>query len=275
MGHADPDTGIVDSGQIGLTCPNCHPVVTFNPAHRQRIVEHIGAHILYDPSVNRLSEPCGLCLRPAPLCRIVLKKAKGQSGNLSIDMEASSCVNLVKFSIAIATACSDASPCTNHPLVCPYCDDSELGQVVWSYNFRQHLLHKHPRISLDDQGDILRLTNLEKKGMKRIWKSRKKQWKVCQKAQRAPLVISETHCSQLVLRYEFLQYFINDSTDAQPQSSDAALELQISDEDSTSASDSGSDHEEGGGESGGNGGTLIVTETDLDQVVQDSEHGSK
>jgi len=111
--------------------------------------------------------------------------------------------------------------------------------------------------------------------MKRIWKSRKKQQKVHRKAQRTPLVISETHCSRLVLRYEFLQYFINDSTDAQPQSSDAALELQISDEDSTSASDSGSDHEEGGGESGGNGGTLIVTETDLDQVVQDLEHGSK
>jgi len=93
---------------------------------------------------------------------------------------------------------------------------------------------------------MLRLTNLEKKGMKRIWKSHKKQRKVRRKAQRALLVISETHCSWLVLRYEFLQYFINDSTDAQPQSSDAALELQISDEDSTSASDSGSDHEEGG-----------------------------
>jgi len=204
-----------------------------------------------------------------------LKKAKGQSGNLSIDMEASSCVNLVKFSIAIATACSDASPYTNHPLVCPYCDDSELGQVIWSYNFQQHLLYKHPGISLDNQGNILRLTKLKKKGMKHIWKSCKKQQKVRQKAQRAPLVILETHRLRLVLRYEFLQYFINDSTDAQPQSSDAALELQISDEDSTSASNSGSDYKEGGGESGGNGGTLIVMETDLDQVVQDLEHGSK
>jgi len=275
MGRADPDTGIVDLGQIGLTCPNCHPIVTFNPAHQQHIVEHIGAYILYDPSVNHLSEPCGLCLQPTPLCRIVLKKAKGQSGNLSIDMEVSSYINLVKFSIAIATACSDASPCMNHPLVCPYCNDLELGQVVWSYNFRQHLLHKHPRISLDDQGDILRLTNLEKKGMKHIWKSHKKQWKVCRKAQCTPLGISETHRLQLVLRYKFLQYFINDSTDAQPQSSDVALELQISDEDSTSASNSGSDHEEGGGESGHNGGTLIVMEIDLDQVVQDLGHGSK
>lgn len=275
MKHADPDTGVADSDQFGLTCPNCHPTVTFNPAHRQRIVEHIGAHILYDPSVNRLSEPCGLCLRPAPHCKIVLKKAKGQSGKLAIDMNASSCPNLVKFSMAIASACSNASPCTNHPLACPYCDDSELDRVVWSYNFRQHLLRKHPRISLDDQGDILTLTKLEKKGMKRIWKGCNKRRHMHRKTQNPPLMISETHRSRLVLRYGFLQYFINDSTDAQPQSSDAALELQTSDEDSSTASDSGSDREEEGAESGGKGVTLVMTETDLGRVVQEPEHGSE
>ena len=189
--------------------------MTFNPSLRQRVVEHISAHILHDPSVDRSSEPCGLCLRPAPLCKFVLKRAKGQAGNLAIDMKASSCPNLVKFSIATATDCSDSSPCTNHPMICPYCDDSEWSPVVWSYNLRSHLLHKHPRISLEDHSNVLIMTKLEKDGMKRVWDRCLKQRKVHRKLQREPLVISETHRSRLVLEYVFLFYHINDSTDVQ------------------------------------------------------------
>ena len=215
MEHTSPDTAFLD--HIDKTCPICQPIVTFKSKRRQRIVEHIGAHVLHDPSVDRLSEPCGLCLRPAPLCEIVLKKAKGQTGKLSIDTEASSCPNLVKFSIASAMGCSDSSPCTNHPMICPHCDDLESTPVavVWSYNFRSHLLRKHPRISLEDHSNILVLTKLEKEGMRRVWERRIKQRKVHRKSQRAPLLVSEAHRSRLVLKYVFLFYFINDSTDAQ------------------------------------------------------------
>jgi hypothetical protein len=206
--HADPDSGLID--HIGLTCPNCRPIINFNPSLRQRIVEHISAHVLHDPSVNRLSEPCGLCLRPAPLCKIVLKRAKGQTG-YAINMKASSCPNLVKFSITIAAECSDSSPCTNRPIICPHCDVSESSRVVWSYNFRSHLLHKHPRISSQDHGNILTLTKLEKDGMRRVWEHRLKQPKVRRKSQRAPLVISEMHRSRLVLKYVLLFYFIKDT----------------------------------------------------------------
>ena len=52
------------------------------------------------------------------LCRVVLKKGKGQTGNLAIGMKVSSCPNLVKFSIAVAAECSDISPCTNRPIIC-------------------------------------------------------------------------------------------------------------------------------------------------------------
>ena len=141
-------------------------------------MEHIGAHILHDPLVNHLSEPYGLCLRPAPLCNIVLKKAKGQVGKLSINMEASSCPNLVKFSLAVAARCLDSSPCTNHPIFCHYCDNSGLKSVVWTYNFQLHLLDKHPRVSLKSHNDILVLTKLEKDGMKHVWRDCQKQQKV-------------------------------------------------------------------------------------------------
>jgi len=45
----------------------------------QEIITHISAHILYDPAIDRSTEPCGLCGRPAPLCTIFLKKSSSGS----------------------------------------------------------------------------------------------------------------------------------------------------------------------------------------------------
>ena len=143
--------------------------MTFNPLHRQPIVEHISAHILHNPSVNRSSKLCGLCLRCMPLCKIVWKKGKGQAGKLSINIEASTCLNLVRLSIAVAAVYSDSSPCTNHPIICPLCDNSEPHSVVWLYNFQFHLLHRYPRASMEDYNNILVLMKLEKERMKRTW----------------------------------------------------------------------------------------------------------
>lgn len=199
----DADTGIRD--HVGLVCPKCQPTVTFNSSLRQRIVEHIGAHILHDMAVGRADEPCGLCLRPAPLCKIILKKIKGRTGNLAIDMKASSCPNLIKFSITIAAECSDTSPCTNHPMLCPYCPDSSPS--VWSYTFRQHLRRVHPAIPLDKHRSTWTLSKLEKDGMRRLWENRLKQPKVRTKAQRVPLMISETHRAHLVLSYAQFLFF--------------------------------------------------------------------
>ena len=169
-------------------------------------MKHIGAYVLYDPSVNCLSEPCGLCLWLAPLCKIVLRRAKGQTGRLTIDIKKSSCANLVKLSIGAAARYSHASPCTNHPVICPYCDSLESSPVVWSYNFWSHLLRKHPRISLEDHNNMFILTKLKKKGMKHVWNSHFKQQNAHQKSQYAPLAISEIYCSHLVFRYTFLFY---------------------------------------------------------------------
>ena len=142
-----------------------------------------------------------------PLCKIVLKKGKGQAGKLSIDMEASTCPNLMRLSITVAAVCSDSSPCTNHPMICPLYNDSELHSVVWSYNFRFHLLCRHPRVSMEDYNDIIVLTKLEKERMKHTWTCHRMQQKAHWKLQRTPLVILEMHRSCLVLECMFIFYF--------------------------------------------------------------------
>ncbi|KAI0282664.1 hypothetical protein BC826DRAFT_1110697 [Russula brevipes] len=111
--RVDADTGIRD--HVGLVCPKCQPTVTFNSSLRQRIVEHIGAHILHDTAVGRADEPCSLCLRPAPLCKIILKKTKGRTGNLAIDMKASSCPN-VSLGLIIYILPTPALRSSCHPL---------------------------------------------------------------------------------------------------------------------------------------------------------------
>lgn len=127
MEHAVLDAGV---DHISLICSNCKPILTFNPDYQQYIVEHISAHILHNLSVRHLSEPCGLCLWPVPLCKIVFKKVKGQAGHVTIDMKKSSCPNLVKFSLAATVQCSNLSPCTNHPIVCSYYNASESSLVI-------------------------------------------------------------------------------------------------------------------------------------------------
>ena len=175
--YAGPNTSLVN--YIGLACPNCHLTMTFDPSPQQHMVEHIGAYILYDPSVDCSSELCGLYLWPVPLCKIVLKKAKGKKGKILINIEESSCPNLVGFSVTIAAGCSKSFPCTNHPMCYPYCDHSEPSSVVWSYNFWFYLLCKNPRVALETHSDKLVLTKCKEDRMKGIWGRHYKQQKAC------------------------------------------------------------------------------------------------
>ena len=142
------DANASDSFHVRLACLKCQPTINFNPLNWHCVIEHIEAHILHDASMDCSSKPCGLCLCPAPLCKIILKKAKGHTGKLAIDMKLSSCPNIIKFSIANVAACFETSPCINHPMICPYCP--KLNPAVWSYNFHHHLLCSHPSICLSD-----------------------------------------------------------------------------------------------------------------------------
>ena len=194
------NTNVSNTFPVGLSCPKCQPIIGFNPSNwnRVQIIEHIGAHIHHDASVDCSSESCRLCLHPAPHCKIVLKKAKGRNGKLAIDITLSSCPNLVKFSITSMAACFKSFPCTNQLIICQYCP--KLNPAVWSYNFCHHLLCSHPFIILSGHKSLWTPSKLEKDGMKRVWQHRHKQPKLHQRAQHPTLMILETHCTKIVLR---------------------------------------------------------------------------
>jgi len=192
---------IIKNGTGKLECLKYDPTIMFNPSHWQCFVEHISTHILHDKSIDHSLEPCGLCLSLALLCKFTLTNGKGHSRKVAININASSCLNLIKLLISVVAKCSDALPCTNHPMNCHYCPHS--SPAVWSYNFCQHLLQHHPAVSLKKHESIFTLSKLEKDGMKRIWDQWHEQWKAHSKTEHC-LVISETHQSaHLVLKCVF------------------------------------------------------------------------
>ena len=64
------------------------------PVQPQCLLEHVGAHILFDPMVDPALEPCGLCLRPGQ-CVFYLKKGKGGQNGQQINYKNSHCPSMV------------------------------------------------------------------------------------------------------------------------------------------------------------------------------------
>jgi hypothetical protein len=74
-------------------CMACMPPAAL-PKQPQRVLEHMAAHILFDSSIDRSSEPCGLCLQPSPLCVYYLKKGKGAGTSEQVDVVKSTLLRL-------------------------------------------------------------------------------------------------------------------------------------------------------------------------------------
>ena len=68
-------------------CLMCGSSISLNWNNMQRVLEHMGAHILHDLKLNASEEQCGLCLRPAPMCQIYVKKGRGAKGRYSVDQK--------------------------------------------------------------------------------------------------------------------------------------------------------------------------------------------
>src|SRR5258708_12352346 len=87
------------------SCPHCHALTKNTP----KLLAHITAHILHDTTVDQSSEPCGLCLKPSPLCQWVLQMNKGA---IEIDFVNSICPRLTKFSYGPPSTPSQTNPST-------------------------------------------------------------------------------------------------------------------------------------------------------------------
>jgi hypothetical protein len=134
------------------------------------VLEHMAAHILHDGNIDRSHEPCGLCLRPAPICVIYLRSTRGAPGAVSVDMKRSTCLNLVRFSYADASRSSENSPCSNVPRLCPLCPNDK--PAVWTYNFPSHFRARHNLTNQNHFPCNYPLSMSEKDGLKVIWEGR-------------------------------------------------------------------------------------------------------
>ncbi|PBK92562.1 hypothetical protein ARMGADRAFT_930421, partial [Armillaria gallica] len=131
-------------------CTYCQPLVAL-PTSNQRLLEHKGAHILYDKNIDRSIEPCGLCLRPSPMCIFYLKRSFGMVSDIQVDQMRSVCVNKVSLKYKIAVTSISTSPCSNAPVICPECPPK--APAVWKYNMPSHMERKHPHVLQNALGE--------------------------------------------------------------------------------------------------------------------------
>ena len=79
-------------------CPRCGPsAVKLDWKQTQHVLEHMGAHILFDVTLNASEEYCRLCLCPSPMCQIYVNKGCGADERVSVDLSRSTCPNLIHF----------------------------------------------------------------------------------------------------------------------------------------------------------------------------------
>ena len=156
---------------------------------------------MFDPNINCVGKPCGLCLPPAALCPYYLKKGKGVKGKLKVDKEQTrSCLIKSMFSYIVASTSTPSSPCSNIPIICPLC--TKLEPAVWCYNLRYHFNIDHPNANLRRYVHLWELSKSEMDGMEKIWNVR--QCVVAEqsrKTKKPTLVISEAHRSQIPSKY--------------------------------------------------------------------------
>lgn len=183
------------------SCPRCSPAVPLDLLQGQKVLEHIGAHILHDPSLTQSTQLCGLCLWPPPFCQFFLIKGKSANGSLKINQTSSQgCVMKVKYSYSAAAESSFSSPCSNVPVACPLC--SKTSPAVWKYFMKAHFQETHRSAPIPKYEHLWKLSNFEAAEMKRIWAKQKNVVVKRTKKSNIPLlVISKHHHALIPVRY--------------------------------------------------------------------------
>ena len=176
-------------------CEHCSPAVALDPKKVIKVLEHIGAHILFNNNLILSLEPCGLCLRPSPSCVFYLRKGKGAGSSCQVDLRCSRCPRLQRFSYQSASIEAPNSPCTNVPIVCPLCPST--ASAVWKYNMRAHFSKHHPTASFGDHFPDMHISNSERDALQQKWRSRYKTRKSkATKKSEVPLAFSDEHSSR-------------------------------------------------------------------------------
>ncbi|KAJ6595245.1 hypothetical protein DFH09DRAFT_906355 [Mycena vulgaris] len=150
-------------------CTKCDPAVSLTSQNNQPTLGHNGGHILFDPSILESDQPCGLFLRPFPMCIFELRKTGG--GTRQIDWRRSTCLNPLKFKMAAAKTSTKNSPCTNYLIPCPL----QCGRAVWTYNLDAHCSGSpHNLPSLDSIPRVYQMAPEEMHRMEELWLDRDK-----------------------------------------------------------------------------------------------------
>ncbi|KAI0026715.1 hypothetical protein K488DRAFT_64966, partial [Vararia minispora EC-137] len=166
-------------------------------------IEHISSHLLHDQkNVGTSSqELCGFCLRPSYQCKIYLK-GKGTR----IDRDHPGCLRGVSFKYSIARESTASLPCSNAPIVCPLC--KETDPAVWRYNLKVHIVRSHPGVSPDEYRQLWELKKLKRDHMTQVWKAqhkrpatRKRKGKSRARDTAVQLSVLHAHASTQAIRY--------------------------------------------------------------------------
>lgn len=187
------------SADSPFECRKCYPAVPIQTTNYQRVLEHNGAHILFDGSLTAADQPCGLCLRPFPMCRFFFLKRSGTAAARQIDWTTSNCLNPLKFQMAAAMKSSDNSPCSNHLIECPL----QCGIVIWTYTLAGHYKFFHKLKSVTNIPVVYQMAESELERMQTVWNNRQTYStarKMKKKKPRAALAISDAHRSLMAFR---------------------------------------------------------------------------
>ncbi|KAF8600333.1 hypothetical protein BDV93DRAFT_447713, partial [Ceratobasidium sp. AG-I] len=169
-------------------CDRC-PEVAIPTA--PKLLLHNAAHILTEPELAQRA-PCGFCLRANGECRIVLQPGKTDK----IDIDQSTCKNLMKIQLRKAGTYSKTSPCTNAPVRCPLCPSG--AEAIWKYNLRRHIEIRHPGCLLEQSRDLWEITDQEREHVVRNRGIKRRRTR--EDNLPTDVSISEAHCSTSVLQ---------------------------------------------------------------------------